>query len=95
MGELGIIQERQLDIIVVYLADRSLSLIELKQERMDNSQYGVSFDNPDPISLAKAFGGTGHITNSTTELEELLPSLPKGFHLIEARIDPSFYRQQM
>ena len=33
LGELGVVQERGLDVVVVYLSDRRLSLIQLKQER--------------------------------------------------------------
>ncbi len=97
LGELGLIQERNLNIIIVYLADNSLSLIELKQERDNLPNFGVRFENPDPISLAQAFGGTGWICSDAKELECLLHSenLLSGFHLIEARIDPTGYRSQM
>ena len=58
LGELGVVTEQGLDVTVVYLADRSLSLIELKQERGERTGGGVRFTNPDVAHLAAAFGGT-------------------------------------
>lgn len=97
LGELGLIQERNLDIIIVYLADKSLSLIELKQERDNLPNFGVRFENPDPVSLAHAFGGSGWICKDAKELEKLLETkdVLSGFHLIEVGIDPAGYRVQM
>ena len=97
LGELGLIQERNLNIIVVYLADSALSLIELKQERSDTPEpVGVHFDNPDVLSLARAFNGHGH---RCTTLEQLSDSIEKaqqgGLHLIEMQIDSRYYRLQM
>ena len=45
-GELGTAAEQGLDLVVVYLSDASLSLIELKQERSKLPLSGVRFDNP-------------------------------------------------
>ena len=97
LGEFGIIQERNLNIIVVYLADHSLSLIELKQERDQLQNFGVRFENPDPTSLAHAFGGKGWRCADALELEALLlnEDLLTGFHLVEVTIDPAGYRVQM
>lgn len=97
LGELGLIQERHLNVIVVYLADSALSLIELKQERSDTPDpVGVHFENPDVLHLAKAFGGHGH---RCTTLEQLSQSIEKaqqgGLHLIEMQIDSRYYRLQM
>ena len=97
VGELGIVQERGLDLVVVYLADRSLSLIELKQERIPLPNHGVRFDNPDPIELAAAFGGTGHKVKTLKELDEAFQDVHQsgGLHLIEVTVDPHPYRKQM
>jgi acetolactate synthase-1/2/3 large subunit len=97
LGEFGIIQERKLNIIIVYLADHSLSLIELKQERDQLPNFGVRFENPNPESLAHAFDGKGWICQDALELETLLANeaLLTGFHLVEVHIDPAGYRFQM
>ena len=61
LGELGVIQERGLHVVVIYLRF-STSLIELKQERSPTpKKTGVRFDNPDTHCVAKAFGGTGYV----------------------------------
>ncbi len=82
---------------IVYLADRSLSLIEVKQERTERTGGGVRFANPDVVSLAAAFGGTGVTAVGSDEVEEAVSSAVDagGLQLIEAVIDASHYRQQM
>ena len=97
VGELGIIQERQLDLIVVYLCDNKLSLIDIKQKREAYLPFGVSFENPDVEHLAQAFGGIGHRTFTTSQLGKAvaIAHAEGGFHLIEAHIDAECYQQQM
>ena len=98
LGELGVIQERGLHIIVIYLSDSSLSLIELKQERSATpKKTGVRFDNPDTLSIAKAFGGTGYVCETLGDVARAVgvAHAQEGLHLIEIRVDPSYYRAQM
>jgi acetolactate synthase-1/2/3 large subunit len=97
LGELGVVQERKMDLVVVYLADQSLSLIALKQERIGLPTHGVGFENPEVSSLAEAFGGTGHRVQGGDAVETAVRLARKtgGLHIIEAQIDPSPYRQQM
>jgi acetolactate synthase I/II/III large subunit len=97
MGELGIIQERQLDLVVVYLCDQKLSLIDIKQKREHFLSFGVSFENPDVEHLAAAFGGVGHRTFNTSELSKAVAvaHAEGGLHIIEAHINADFYQQQM
>lgn len=97
LGELGVIQERELDVTIVYLSDRTLSLIALKQERSERTGGGVRFANPDVVSLAAAFGGTGVTAVGADEIEEAVSNAVDtgGLQLVEAVIDASHYRQQM
>ncbi|MGB0639077.1 MAG: thiamine pyrophosphate-binding protein [Myxococcota bacterium] len=97
LGELGVVQERGLDLVVVYLADQSLSLIELKQERSDLVNHGVRFENPDVIALGAAFGGVGHRVRGVQDVETVVRQAREsgGLHIIEAVIDASPYRRQM
>lgn len=98
LGELGIVQERGIHLVVIYLSDSALSLIELKQQRSSApKQIGVRFDNPDTLAIAKAFGGTGYVCQT---LEDIARSVQRahaqeGLHLIEIPVDPSYYRVQM
>ena len=97
LGELGIVQERGLDLVVVYLADASLSLIQLKQERLELTDHGVTFDNPKVEPLARAFGGVGVSVQGADAVRAAVVAAHArgGLTIIEARIDPSAYRQQM
>jgi acetolactate synthase-1/2/3 large subunit len=96
LGELGVVQDRGLDLVVVYLADEALSLIEVKQERIPLTPRAVRFNNPDVVPLAAAFGGTGISVRGKDEVEAAVKRAVAlgGLWLIEARIDPSAYRHQ-
>jgi acetolactate synthase-1/2/3 large subunit len=97
LGELGVIQDHNLHLIVIYFADKSLTLIEVKQKRAGFSSGGMHFHNPDPIALAQAFGGTARITTSDDELEKAVREAcaGEGLWIIEAQIDPASYQQQL
>ncbi|MCP4807399.1 MAG: thiamine pyrophosphate-binding protein [Proteobacteria bacterium] len=97
LGELALVAERGMDLVVVYLADGSLSLIEKKQQALGLPQTGVRFQNPDVMALAQAFGGQGE---SVSDLDALTASIEAavargGLCLIEAVIDPSPYTRQV
>jgi acetolactate synthase-1/2/3 large subunit len=97
MGELGIVQDRDLDLVVVYLADRTLSLIALKQDRRSMPTCGVGFTNPDVRDLARAFGGVGVSVRGDQAVEAAVRQGVQsgGLHIIEAQIDASAYQRQM
>ena len=90
-------QERSLDLVVVYLADAALSLIQLKQERIELPDHGVTFDNPKVEPLARAFGGVGISVQGADAVREAVAAAHArgGLTIIEARIDPTPYRRQM
>ncbi len=96
-GELGTAAEQGLDLVVVYLSDRSLSLIELKQERLSLPSSGVRFENPKVEALADAFGGVGVQVRGEEAVEAAAREALEagGVRLIEAVIDPAGYRRQM
>lgn len=97
LGELGLVQERGMDLVVVYLADRALSLIALKQERAGLAENAVGFANPDVVHLAAAFGGTGVRVQGALAVKAAVETAfaAGGLHIIEAQIDPAGYRRQM
>jgi len=98
LGELGIIQERHLHVIVVYLSDSALSLIELKQERSSTpKKVGVRFQNPEVVSLARSFGGHGVLCQTVEDISQAIVHAQKtsGLHLIEIQVEPRYYRTQM
>ena len=86
-----------MDLIVVYLCDRKLSLIDIKQQRDKNPHFGVSFDNPNVFHIASAFGGVGHRSRDAQELGKIvsIAQLEGGLHIIEAHINETAYHEQM
>ena len=98
MGELGVIQERGLHVVVIYLSDSALSLIELKQERSTTpKQTGVRFNNPDTLALAEAFDGRGYVCKTLCDVDRAVSEAHagSGLHLIEIEVEPRYYRAQM
>ena len=97
IGEMALLEEHKLPIIMVVFRDDALSLIKLKQERMKLPETGVATGSPDYALLAKAYGGNGVVVQSMAELRKAAQAALKSirFTLIEARIDPAEYRKQM
>jgi acetolactate synthase-1/2/3 large subunit len=96
-GELGTAAEQGLDLVVVYLSDATLSLIALKQERMGLADSGMTFENPQVVPLARAFGGVGVQVRGQEAVEAAAKEALEagGLRIIEAVIDPQAYRDQM
>jgi acetolactate synthase-1/2/3 large subunit len=97
IGEMALLEQHQLPIIIVVFRDDTLSLIKLKQERMSLPETGVVTGSPDYALLAKAYGGHGIVVQSIADLKKSAQAALKStrFTLIEARIDPAEYRRQM
>lgn len=97
LGELALLKEHRLPVVVVVFRDDTLSLIKLKQERMRLAETGVVTASPDYALLAQAYGGTGIAVDSIAALKEAAHNAlaSQCFTLIEARIDPAEYRRQM
>ncbi|MBI4204869.1 MAG: thiamine pyrophosphate-binding protein [Betaproteobacteria bacterium] len=97
IGEMALLEKHELPIVVVVFRDDTLSLIKLKQERMNLPETGVSTGSPDYALLAKAYGGNGLVVQSVAELRKAVQGALRSrrFTLIEARINPAEYRKQM
>ena len=96
-GELGTAVEVGGTVVVVVLLDDSLSLIELKQQRLGHPSRGVGFANPSLPRLAEAFGGTGVVVaDAEGARQAVADALGRGgLSLVGVRIDPAPYREQM
>ena len=96
-GELGVVVEQGLDLVVVVFLDQSLSLIELKQERKALAGGGVTFGNPDVVKLAEAFGGRGVVVEGEEAVEAAVRAAfaAGGLQVVGVRIDAGAYRRQM
>lgn len=56
MGELGLLVERRLPVLVAVMNDSALDLIRSAQLRRGRAAFGTEFHNPDYERIAKAFG---------------------------------------
>ncbi len=97
LGELGVAQERGLDLIVAYLSDESLALIELKQARGGLPPVGVRFQNPAVEPLARAFGGVGETARGPEAIRAAVSrALTRGgLTLLEIPVRAADYNGQM
>jgi acetolactate synthase I/II/III large subunit len=104
-GELAVAAERNLPIVVVVLNDASLSLIKLKQSKMNlaaKAVSGVPYSSTDFVSprfdiIAQGFGATGVRVDSIAAFGEALRKAvaSRRFTVIDALVDPSEYWEQM
>jgi len=83
----------KLRIITIVFSDRSLSLIEIKQQRRRYQPAGVALGDIDWPKLAEGFGVAPFVAASEAALESAIEqaSRESGPCLIEARIDRSNY----
>jgi acetolactate synthase-1/2/3 large subunit len=97
IGELALMQAHKLNPTLVVFRDDTLSLIKLKQERMNLPETGVRTASPDYALLARAYGGEGVVAENVDKLRRACETAlrSKVFTLIDARIDPAEYRRQM
>jgi acetolactate synthase-1/2/3 large subunit len=97
IGEMALLERHKLPLTIVVFRDDTLSLIKLKQERMQLAETGVRTGSPDYALLAKAYGGKGVVVEDLDALRSAAREAvgSERFTLIEARIDPSEYRRQM
>jgi acetolactate synthase-1/2/3 large subunit len=79
------------NLTVVILNDKAYGMVKWKQENMKFSDFGLSFENPDFVKYAEAYGAKGYrITdgdNLSTILEECLNS--PGVNVIDCPVDYS------
>ena len=80
-----------LNITVLILNDNSYGMIRWKQANMGFKDWGLTYNNPDFVKYAEAYGAMGYRVTSA----EMLPGLLKkcldtpGVHLIDCPIDYS------
>ena len=96
-GELAVAAERRLPLVLVVLNDASLSLIKLKQSKMNLAARATDFDSPRFDIIAQGFGATGVRVNSIAAFEQVLREAvaSRRFTVIDAEVDPSEYWEQM
>ena len=87
----------QLPITVVVFNDAALSLIAVKQEQKGYEGVSMRYAGPDPAALARAFGMPARTVTDEPGFAAALAAsqTSPGPTLIDARIDPSGYREML
>jgi acetolactate synthase-1/2/3 large subunit len=87
----------RLPITVIVFNDAALSLIEVKQEQKGYTGASMRYAGPDLAALARSFGMAATVATDEAGLRGALIAAQgeAGPTLIDARIDPSGYRQML
>jgi acetolactate synthase I/II/III large subunit len=80
-----------LNLTVLILNDNSYGMIRWKQANMGFKDWGLTYNNPDFVKYAEAYGARGHRVESAAHLPLLLRRTlsEPGVHLIDCPIDYS------
>jgi acetolactate synthase-1/2/3 large subunit len=80
-----------LNITVLILNDGSYGMIRWKQANMGFQDWGLTYNNPDFVKYAEAYGASGHRVDNAAHLPELLKQCldTPGVHLIDCAVDYS------
>ena len=79
------------NLTVVILNDKAYGMVKWKQENMKFSDFGLSFENPDFVKYAEAYGAKGYRITNGENLSETLELCLKsrGVHVIDCPVDYS------
>lgn len=93
MGELGLLRELSLPVLVVVMNDNALDLIRSAQRRRGKPVYGTEFKNPGYQAIARGFCLDFYrLSDETDGAEAMRGAVANGRPaLIEALIDPTGY----
>ena len=93
LGELGLLRDLDLPVIVLIMNDNALDLIRSVQVRRDLPVYGTEFANPDFGKIAQAYGLDFHRVSSENECAAAFETAVAARQpvIIEALIDPTSY----
>ena len=88
IAELETAVRLKINLVVLILDDSGFGMIRWKQKDMKLPHYGLSFNNPDFVLLAKSFGAIGHKVNNAKDLVSILKKSfnSKGVHVITCPI---------
>lgn len=97
LGDLAVMAEHRLPIVVVVLDDQALALIKLKQAKMQMAPRAVDFEGPRFDQLAKGFGIDGVRVEAQGDFDKAFEAAVKSGRptVIDAVVDPAEYWEQM
>jgi acetolactate synthase-1/2/3 large subunit len=97
LGDLALAAELDLPLVVVVLNDDALSLIKLKQSKMQMAPQAVDFRSPRFAEIARGMGGAGVRVESLAAFEAAFDRAvaSRRFTVIDAVVDPAEYLEQM
>ncbi len=92
-GELALVTEQELPLIIVVMNDSSLDLIRKAQVRHKKPVFGTEFSNPDFKLIAEAYNLDYYQVKGQTECHQVIQNAVKGKRpaIIDAKIDPRGY----
>ena len=93
MGELGLLVERRLPVLIALMNDSALDLIRSAQIRRGRQSFGTEFDNPDFEYIAKAYGLAYRKVETKLDCDEAIRAglASQAPMLIDVMIDPTGY----
>jgi acetolactate synthase-1/2/3 large subunit len=93
VGELGIIAERAVPLLVIVLNDGAIDLIRAQQVRAGKPVYGTTFDSPNFSQIAAAYGLPSARVTTTEQLAQEFANFvaSSGPRLVEIMLDPISY----
>ena len=93
VGELSLVTEQKLPLIIVVMNDSSMDLIRKAQIRNDKQIFGTEFSNPDFKLIAEAYNLDYVQVKSQTECGQIIQKTVKEKKpvIIDAMIDPRGY----
>jgi acetolactate synthase-1/2/3 large subunit len=93
MGELGVVAQRQVPLLIVVLNDGAIDLIRAQQVRAGKPVYGTEFGSPDFRQIAAAYGLPSARVTTLEALEGEIAAFitTGGPRVIEVMLDPISY----
>ena len=97
LGELSVAAEQAAHVVVVVFNDRSLSLIDIKQQQRGLPSRGVRWQAPDFARTMEGLGGLGVRVETPGEYGAAVAAALRheGPSLIDVKVDPNGYLAQM
>ena len=97
LGELSVAAEQAARVVVVAFNDRSLSLIDIKQQERGLPARGVRWRAPDFARTMEGLGGRGFRVDGADEYQAAVSEAlrSEGPSLIDVTVDPGGYLAQM